>query len=254
MKPDRYKVIIIDDSKFDQEQLNESLKEYPNFQVVQRLYVGAQARDVIEKEHPDLLFLDMELPDVMGFDLLDELRPFITWDMKTVFYTAHDQYMINAIRTAAFDYLLKPFDPQELNDILTKFVERRKEIEASQSFIERGGIEKTGASFAIQLPTGDIRILKISEIGFFKFNASRRCWEVFLYNQVYLSLRTSVKAIQIQNFSSDFLQVHQSYIINISYLALVHSNMCMMYPPFNSSEIPISNKYRKSLQSRFMQF
>lgn len=61
-----------------------------------------------------------------GLDLLREMRDCVAWNMRVVFYTAYDKYMIQAIREAAFDYLLKPFGEQELKDILTRFVEQTK--------------------------------------------------------------------------------------------------------------------------------
>ena len=62
-----------------------------------------------ENPHPDLLFLDVELPDTLGLNLLSEIREDILWDMKVVFYTSYDKYLLQALRESAFDFLLKPF-------------------------------------------------------------------------------------------------------------------------------------------------
>ena len=85
---------------------------------------GKQGKKLIAKVQPDLLFLDVELPDMTGMELLQEIRDSVSWNMRIVFYTAYDKYMIQAIREAAFDYLLKPFEEQELRDILARFVEQ----------------------------------------------------------------------------------------------------------------------------------
>ena len=68
-----------------------------------------KGKKLIAKVQPDLLFLDVELPDMTGMELLQEIRDSVSWNMRIVFYTAYDKYMIQAIREAAFDYLLKPF-------------------------------------------------------------------------------------------------------------------------------------------------
>lgn len=113
--------------------------------------------------------------------------------------------------------------------------------------------ESGKGTFSIQLPTGEIRVLRLSEIGYFKFNASRRCWEVFLFIQKLLAMRSSINAMNILGFSSQFVQIHKSYIINIQHLAMIDGNECIMYPPFNGERLPISSKYKKALQSSFIQ-
>ena len=69
------------------------------------------------------------MPDMTGMELLEDIRDDVSWNMRVVFYTAYDKYMIQAIRESAFDYLLKPFEEQELKDILARFV---KQAEARQ--------------------------------------------------------------------------------------------------------------------------
>lgn len=79
---------------------------------------------MIDKLRPDILFLDVELPDMKGIELLEQINSCITWNMQVIFYTAYDKYMINAIRESAFDYLLKPIDRKELECIITRFLKR----------------------------------------------------------------------------------------------------------------------------------
>lgn len=250
MGPEYYSVIIIEDEAVALTRLTEALEKYPKYKIVGTATSLADGRQEIIAKRPDLLFLDVELPDGKGFELIDALRPHITWNMKTIFYTAFDKYMINAIRSAAFDYLLKPFTDEELDNVLKKFGSYENDLMNYQMKI---GPLQSEQNFTIQLTTNDIRILKLSEIGYFKLNSSRRSWEVYLFNQTSLPLRTTIKTDQILQYSDNFIQVHQSFIINISYLAMIHNKSCVMYPPFNSSEIPLSSRYRAKLQNRFLQ-
>lgn len=99
-----------------------------------------------------------------GLDLLQEMRDNVAWNMRVVFYTAYDKYMIQAIREAAFDYLLKPFEEQDLKDILTRFV---KQVEAGQRVsLPVGSPVHTGQTFIVFTPTNDMRALRPAEIGF----------------------------------------------------------------------------------------
>lgn len=145
---------------------------------------------------------------------------------------------------------------KELNLIINRFVQAKieKKEEINSVSVMRGVEGESGkGTFSIQLPTGEIRVLRLSEIGYFKFNASRRCWEVFLFIQKLLAMRSSINAMNILGFSSQFVQIHKSYIINIQHLAMIDGDECIMYPPFNGERLPISSKYKKALQSSFIQ-
>ena len=85
------------------------------------------------------------------------------------------------------------------------------------------------------------------------FGGHIRCWEVFLFIQKLLAMRSSINAMNILGFSSQFVQIHKSYIINIQHLAMIDGDECIMYPPFNGERLPISSKYKKALQSSFIQ-
>lgn len=251
-----YNVIIVEDDEMAAGKLAETLKSYGNFHISGIMPSLRKARKAIDTVHPDLLFLDIELPDGKGYTMIDNLRSYITWDMKTVFYTAHDKYMLNAIRSAAFDYLLKPFDKLELDGIVKKFIEQRHEQENRpvadlNAFSQSSSAPIDNQCFIIQMLSGDIRIVKMSDIGVFRHNGARRTWEVLLFNQEWVPLRSNMKPEQITQYSPLFIRTHQSYIINISYLAMIHNNLCLMYPPFNQIEIPISNRYKKMLKQQF---
>ena len=122
---DKYKVAIVDDDEVALENLSFELGKDARFFLKGTARNGKQGKKLIAKVQPDLLFLDVELPDMTGMELLQEIRDSVSWNMRIVFYTAYDKYMIQAIREAAFDYLLKPFEEQELRDILARFVEQR---------------------------------------------------------------------------------------------------------------------------------
>ena len=120
---DKYKVAIVDDDEVALENLSFELGKDVRFFLKGTARNGKQGKKLIAKVQPDLLFLDVELPDMTGMELLQEIRDSVSWNMRIVFYTAYDKYMIQAIREAAFDYLLKPFEEQEFRDILARFVE-----------------------------------------------------------------------------------------------------------------------------------
>ena len=116
-----YKVIIIDDEKAAIETLRRDLEVQTDLEIKGTAGNGAKGKKLIMDIHPDLLFLDIELPDIQGIRLLSEIREQVLWDMKVVFYTAYDKYLLQALRESAFDYLLKPYDIEELNLIIERY-------------------------------------------------------------------------------------------------------------------------------------
>lgn len=249
---DTYKVVIVDDDELSRDNLSFALGKDERFSLEGLAHNGRQGRKVIAKVRPDLLFLDVEMPDQTGMELLQEMRESLSWPMKVVFYTAYDKYAIQAIREAAFDYLLKPFEEQELQDILGRFVEQAGKEAAPVEDTPVRAFVQPGQTFIVFTPTNDMRALRPSEIGFFRYCSDRKQWEVFLNNQPPLALRRGMTAEQITQYSSNFVQIHQSYIINIDYLMLIKESKCLLYPPFDQvTELLVSRKYKKRLQERF---
>lgn len=247
----KYKVAIVDDDEVSLENISFELKKDIRFSLAGTARNGKQGKKLIAKVQPDLLFLDVEMPDMTGLELLQEIRDSVTWNMRVIFYTAYDKYMIEAIREAAFDYLLKPFDERELKDILARFI---KQVEEGQktSIPVCVSPRNTGQTFIVFTPTNDMRALRPAEIGFFRYCSDRKQWEVILNNQPQLTLRRGMTAEQITKYSPCFVQIHQSYIINIDYLMLIKDNKCILYPPFDQvTELLVSKKYKKELQDRF---
>lgn len=247
---DKYKVIIVDDDDVALESLSFELGKDARFSLEKTARNGKQGKKAILKTRPDLLFLDVEMPDITGMELLQEIRDDISWNMRVVFYTAYDKYMIQAIRESAFDYLLKPFEEQELKDILARFV---KQAEAGQKVTLPMGMPlHSGQTFIVFTPTNDMRALRSAEVGFFRYCSDRRQWEVVLNDQPPLVLRRGMTAEQITQYSPCFVQIHQSYIINIDYLMIIKDSKCLLYPPFDKiTELLVSRKYKKELQDRY---
>lgn len=249
-----YKVIIVDDDEYSADNLCLELKKYSRLSVEGLARNGVNAKKLLEKVHPDLLFLDIELPDMLGMDLLEQVRRGVTWDMQVVFYTAYDKYMINAIRESAFDYLLKPIDKKELEIIIGRFMQKAEEMASASPTIPPCAYTPGEHTFMISTPTNDLRILRATDIGFFRYNSERKLWEVMLNNQSSLMLKKNTTAEQIKGYDTCFVQIHQSYIINVNYLMMIKENHCVMFPPFeNVTELQVSKKYKKELQDKFFQ-
>src|SRR3977135_634583 len=112
------KVIIIDDEILARRIVAEYLQSYPPLQLVQECNDGFEGLKAIQQHQPDLIFLDVQMPKINGFEMLElaENPP------SVIFTTAFDQYAIKAFETHAVDYLLKPFSKERFNKAVEKFL------------------------------------------------------------------------------------------------------------------------------------
>src|SRR6478672_5241159 len=115
---------IVDDEPYSCEALVTLLERYcPDVKVLDICYSAADALKSVNEQKPQILFLDIEMPHMNGFELLEKL-PEINFEL--IFTTSYDQYAIKAIRFSALDYLLKPIDREELQKAVQKVVSRKK--------------------------------------------------------------------------------------------------------------------------------
>lgn len=130
---DKYKVVIVDDERTAIDALRRELGAYQELEIKGTANNGAKGKKMIMELRPDLLFLDVELPDVLGLNLLSEMRDEVLWDMKVVFYTSYDKYLLQALRESAFDFLLKPFETGDLRVVIERYRKAVASIPATPS-------------------------------------------------------------------------------------------------------------------------
>ena len=250
---DKYKIAIVDDERTAIEALRMELANYRDFEIIGTAANGAKGKKMITDLRPDLLFLDVELPDVLGLNLLSEIRDEVMWNMKVVFYTSYDKYLLQALRESAFDFLLKPFEREDLKVIIERY---RKSVATNilptPSFSSTiNGLMPQQGMFMISTVTG-FKLLRLEEIGYFEYMKDKRIWQVVLLNQTQLSLKRNSRAEDIVSYSPAFMQISQSAIVNINYLAMIDGKCCHLYPPFQDrNDLVISRSFLKDLQDRF---
>src|ERR1700722_14459842 len=117
------KSILIDDEVHCLNSLNIQLQEHcPNVEVVAKFMSGSKALEAVEKLSPRLIFLDIEMPTMNGFEFLEQCKQI---SFSVIFTTSYDQYAVKAFRISALDYLLKPIDPEELVAAVCKVGEQK---------------------------------------------------------------------------------------------------------------------------------
>jgi two-component system LytT family response regulator len=115
---EHFTAIVADDELLARDVILTYLKAYPNIKVIAECSNGIEAVTAIDEMRPDLVFLDIQMPELDGFGVLKEIDPAVM--PVVIFTTAYDQYAVQAFETQALDYLLKPFDRDRFNAAITK--------------------------------------------------------------------------------------------------------------------------------------
>ena len=243
------KVVIIDDQPAAIKSLSSKLQKYPELTIAGEAENGTQGISLIKTVHPDLLFLDIELPDISGIEFLNRMDVITKKRCCVVIYTAHPSYMLPAFRGKAFDFLLKPIEDSELQKIVQRFLIEYQETGNSMTT----STQKEREKLLLYVNASDFSVVNINDVAIFQYNHDQRCWEVFTAGrQTPIRLKRSTNNDMLLNMDERFIQVSQRHIININYLMEVRDGVCHLFPPFQDfDDIKIGRSFRKKLTERF---
>jgi len=204
--------IIIDDEPAAREKLQLLIEKYcaGKIELVSICKSPEEGLDAIARFNPDLIFLDVEMPSMTGFDMLKRIPKI---NFQVIFTTAHDHYAIKAIKFSALDYLLKPIDLEQLQEAVNKAIERKPERQPAQyeSFVEN--IKEGGKLENLSIPTA-------SGLVFVKVNDIIRCESSSNYTVFFLTSKDQIVATRtLKEFEelldeSGFIRIHHSHLIN----------------------------------------
>ena len=264
------KIIIVDDEKAAVKALADKLKEYDGTTLAGVAYNGMDGLKLLADQHPDLMFLDVELPDISGIEFLERIDGITDGRCRVVMYTAHGRYMLPAFRNKAFDFLMKPIDDNELRAILRRAcIDRRPNEPMSRQTGQNGmshsaletlnsdGIaQRNDGKYLVYTNAVDFRLVDIRDIGVFTYNHELRVWEVTIAERKEpIRLKRNVNSDMILALNEALVRVSQKHIINLGYLIEVADNTCHFYPPFDKlDDVKVGRFFRKKLIDRFISF
>lgn len=209
------KAVLIDDEKNALEVLSWQLATFcPQ---VQPLALCRNAQDgiaAIKAHQPDLVFLDIEMPKQNGFELIEA---FDAPAFNVIFTTAYDQFAVRAFKYAAFDFLLKPIDAEDLKAAVVRFEQKKKAAERSQfdMLIRQLRQEQTAK---IALPTQDGILFADPEQIIRCESSSNYCW-IHFTNQPKLLIAKTLKEIEELLKPFSFYRLHHSHLVNLRHIS-----------------------------------
>ena len=208
------KTIIVDDERHSCDALKMLLEKCcSQVQVIATCYSGAEAIEAINEQNPQLIFLDIEMPHMNGFQMLEQI-PEINFEI--IFTTSYDQYAITAFKFSALDYLLKPVDREELQKAVEKVSKKINPVIPEQLQILLQKINQPAVQVQrIALPTMQgLEFIHVDSI--IRCCASNNYTEFYLNNKTKLLVSRTLKDVEDMLTDHAFLRVHNSHIVNVN--------------------------------------
>ncbi len=242
MKP--IKALIVEDNAFMATVLHDLLKQHAtDIAVLNIANTGKMALKLIGSEKPNLVFLDIELPDMTGFELLQQLDDI---NFQTIFTTSHSHYAIKAFRFNALDYLIKPIKENELDEAIKRFLKsagNKTEVKYALSNLQSQSVEDQKLVLATQNGTLRLPLKQITHI-----EGDR--------NYSYIHLSKGSRELSSKNLAyfedilndKNFFRSHRSYLVNRCHIDALKNDHFVLK---NGVEIPISRRKRTETDNWF---
>lgn len=210
------KTIIVEDELPSLQNLRQKIIEFcPDLNIIGTASLPEEAILLIENQKPHVIFLDIEMPRMNGFKMLDEIRDH---DFDIVFTTAYNHYAIDAIRISAFDYLVKPISVGDLQNTVSRLMKKNHIRTAERLEVLRQGLSESRSQHdKITINTTDgVEFLEISNIIYVE-SSSNYC-KIYLQDGGTLMVPKLLKDFEELLSAYRFFRIHNSYLINLNYL------------------------------------
>lgn len=210
------KTVIIDDEPLARSIVCEYLRPYTDIEVVQECNDGFEGVKAIAQHKPELIFLDIQMPKINGFEMLELIEE----PPSVIFTTAFDEHAIKAFESHAIDYLLKPFSKERFDKAVQKWLDRRQDdTSENRSVMPQEEIRQPEERSRIVVrEAGNIRIIPVNEIHYFE--AYDDYVKIFTGTEMFLKKKTMSFYESILE-PSQFVRVHRSYILQLSQITRI---------------------------------
>jgi len=237
--------VLADDEALARQKLRQLLVEEPNFEVIGESTNASETIELVRSAQPELLFLDIRMPDMDGFDIVGELSSNSSQPMpRIIFTTAYDQYALRAFEIHAVDYLLKPFSADRLRTAVAR-VREQMEVDEQKTAHVAGRARETSSytNRVVFKSRGRILFLPVSDIRW--IGAEQNYVRISTGAETHL-LRETMAHLEEKLDPEMFLRVHRSCIVNLQYVKEVRTeaNGDFSVLLVNGQKVPMSRSYR----------
>ncbi len=240
------KILIVDDELLSRKKINRFIEQRPEKFEVLEASNGIEALNMIESQQPDIVFLDIEMPEMNGMDLIQSLgRP----KFQLIFQTAYSEFAVQAFEKNALDYLLKPFNQERFDSALNKALQNLATGSEISSVVQHFNQEKVYLSKVVVKRGMKNTLIPVEEVLWFKSenHYSYVCTKDFEY--IYSEpLKELIEKLN----PNDFAQVHRNAIVNKRAVKDIIQGDNMKLILVNGAEVPVSRSNKKIIKETLL--
>jgi two-component system LytT family response regulator len=211
------KAILVDDELNSLQNLQFKIQEYcPSIKVLAQCQNPEEAIRLIQQNKPDVIFLDIEMPRMSGFKMLEQIPEI---DFEVIFITAYNHYAINAIRISAFDYLVKPVAIEDLQQTVERLgTYTVKKTRERAEHLKKNLANPKSQEDHIAIPTNDgLEFIQIKQI--IRIESSSNYSKIILMNNQHMLVTRQLKDFEELLQDYRFYRVHHSHLVNLNFIA-----------------------------------
>ncbi len=210
------KVVIIDDEPLARSIVREYLQKHPQIEIMQECNDGFEGLKAIQQHQPDLIFLDIQMPKINGFEMLE----LIEQPPAVIFATAFDEFAIKAFEAHAIDYLLKPFNQERFDKAINKFTEQKTVTaeKATRELLETASQSPSQNNRIVVKNGSKIKIIPVHEVQYLE--AADDYVKVHTGEGYFLKNKTMNHFEQTLD-GQQFVRSHRSYIVNVQQITRI---------------------------------
>lgn len=236
------KAIIIDDERLARKELVNLLADFPEIDVIDEAVNADEALEKITQHAPDLIFLDIQMPDKTGFELLELLEK----TPMVVFTTAYDQFAIKAFEFNALDYLLKPIDANRLSDVVRKILDRSEKTSPTPVEVT----EKLKSSDQVFVKDGEkCWFVKLERIRLFESDGN---YIKVFFDTFRPMIHKSLNALDEKLDDKSFFRASRKHIINLGWVESIEPwfNGGLMVQLKGGEKVEVSRRQASKFKER----
>jgi len=235
--PSQIRVVVVDDEQLARDVLRELLTEHPDIEIVAECANGFEAVKAVMERKPDLVLLDVQMPKLDGFDVLE----LVGGEVQVIFATAYDEYALRAFEVNAVDYLLKPFGPERLASALDRARGRLRlrERQPVRELVSAAQADRRPLGRILIRDKADVHVIPVDKIDYIESQDD------------YVAIKSGAKSFLKEQTLSEleglldrdrFVRIHRRYLLNLTRLAKIEQSITDSRSAIllDGTELPIS--------------
>lgn len=237
--------IIVDDEPLAQDILETYLQKIPQIELIAKCDNAFEANDVLKANDVDLMFLDINMPQLTGTDFLKGLSD----PPVTIFTTAYPNYALEGFELNALDYLVKPISTDRFLTACNRAIEQAELKQKAKA----GQVVEEGTTAEFFFVKADKKLVRVNLADIVYIEGLKDYVIIRMPNDRVITLQT-MKSLEDRLPSTDFQRIHRSYIVNVNRIEALHGNMIEVKEKGKTTSLPVGKSYREVLSNRIEGF